>query len=524
MLAPLSTNRNTNSCCDYIRPYIFSVSNTTATTTSTTSTTVITTGDTTGDTATFTTLNVDNINATTITTSSLTTFSVSLSAITNTFSVTSGNDVTFIGTELDNRLFWDSSADTLYIDGHFKVRDCFVYLCANSDENPPGITDANKDSGVLFNWYDDTPGEAKLGFFGFNDDTERFTFIPNVGVTNGVITGITDNYGDLEMRDLYINGIINEIGSQNLHITSVSELYMVSNNNMLIGVTSGNMEIINESGDINIDTKTGDLNISVTGDMISNIYGSYDLLVNGITGDVLSLENTYGTVDILSSAVSDQAIYLNTIYGGIFLDNQSPDRDIEIKTTNNTKFTTSGSTIMNFNDTDGLTVNIAKTDYLKWIPFYNFDAFSGIWINERATPSNPIHYWRKEATAETAIIYTDIDLSSRTTTDKGYQLKSILFAYSISTQTITSITPTITLMEFDSGTPLGGPSLTNISYTDVNLSTGTSINQHYRSVDITTPFYLNSEGILNIELAIQTNTNSVFDFYGIHLIFDNNST
>jgi len=522
MLAPLSTNRNYKDC-SYVRPYIFSVSNTTATTVTGGTGGTGGGGDTTGDIGTFNILNAETINATSVSTSSLTTFSLSLSAITNTFSVTSGNDVTFIGTEIDNRLFWDSSRDTLYIDGEFKVRDCFLYLCNDSSEIPPGPSDADKDAGVLFNWYDDTPGEAKLGFFGFNDDTERFTFIPNVSVSTGVVTGITDAYGDLEMRDLYINGIINEIGSQNLHITSVSELNIISASDMTIDVTSGDLTLRSELGNLYIATGTGDLNLNITGDMISNVYGSYDLLVDGVTGDVLSLENTYGTIDIQSSAVSDQAIYMRTVYGGILLDNQSPDRDIEIKTTNNTTFTTTGSTVMNFNETDGLTVNIAKTDYLRWIPFYNFDAFSGIWTNVRATPSNPIHYWRKDSASETAIIYTDVDLSSRSTIDKGYRLTSILFAYSVSTQAITSITPTITLTEFDSTTPLAGPTLTNIGFTNVNLAAGTTINEHYRSIDITTPFFLNSEGTLNIELAIQTDTNSVFDFYGIHLVFDNNS-
>ena len=60
------------------------------------------------------------------------------------------------------------------IDGDFKTRDPFITLCRESDENDPTITDANKDKGILFHWYDDDASLAKKGFFGFDESTRRF--------------------------------------------------------------------------------------------------------------------------------------------------------------------------------------------------------------------------------------------------------------------------------------------------------------------------------------------------------------
>lgn len=59
-----------------------------------------------------------------------------------------------------------------------------------SGETP--IEDDNKDRGISYNWYSDS---AKLGFFGFDDSTGYFTFIPDATNTNEVISG---NLGDIQ--------------------------------------------------------------------------------------------------------------------------------------------------------------------------------------------------------------------------------------------------------------------------------------------------------------------------------------
>jgi len=517
-LSALSTNRNYVNCCDDIRPFISTVETTTAATTGAIANVAATEIDLEDiDELTLQTLIANEITASTITTFTLTTTNIS------SFTVQTGNDVNFIGSNNDNQFIWDSSRDTLYVDGFLKTRDCLVYLNNAQDESPLDISDANRDAGVAFKWYDDNTSEEKLGYFGFKDNTERFTFIPNVNVNiaDCTVSAITQDNGDFEMRDIYARNIINEDIGRNLGISSVDNINIVADNINL--TTSVDTTILSTAGDVNVVTTAGNLNLDITGNTTIDIKeGVFDILVDGDENDGIIIESTQGTVDILTASTSAQAIYLHTDSGGILIDNDSPDKDTIIQTGNNIQLSTTGTTVALFNETDGLTVNKPKTDYLQWIPYYKFDAFSGFWFSNRSTPSNPLHFWRKEAVAETARIYADFEVSSRTTTDKGYQLTSIFFAYNITGASITSITPTITLKSFNPAVPGEGPTLLNLASTDVNLTAGTAINEHYRSIDITTPFFLNSEGVINVELEIVTGASSVFEFYGCHLKFDRN--
>lgn len=47
-------------------------------------------------------------------------------------------------------------------------------------------SDDNKDRGVSFNWYN---GSAKTGFFGFDDSSGKFIFVPDATITNEVVSG-----------------------------------------------------------------------------------------------------------------------------------------------------------------------------------------------------------------------------------------------------------------------------------------------------------------------------------------------
>ena len=60
--------------------------------------------------------------------------------------------------------------------------------------------DDNKDRGISFKWYDGAP---RTGFFGFDDSTGRFTFVPQATITDEVVSG-TPGYleaGSLELKD-----------------------------------------------------------------------------------------------------------------------------------------------------------------------------------------------------------------------------------------------------------------------------------------------------------------------------------
>ena len=74
-----------------------------------------------------------------------------------------------------------------------------IVILLGGDTAP--VADDNKDRGVKFRWYS---GSAKVGFFGFDDSTGRFTFIPDSTDTSDVFSG---TLGDIDVNNIYINGV-----------------------------------------------------------------------------------------------------------------------------------------------------------------------------------------------------------------------------------------------------------------------------------------------------------------------------
>ncbi len=534
-LSALSTNRSYGNCCDDIRPYIVSVEDTGLVSGGGGGST-ITTEIIIGDIVTVVQLNAQTIITNTLDADSITTTILNVSTITG-FSVPSGDDVTFIGVTDIDKFFWDSSKSTLFIDGDFKTRESFITLSRESDENDPTIIDAGKDHGTLFHWFDDSVSSAKLGFFGHDASIDRFIFNSNIvdPVTDDVIVGVGVSYGDIQAGAFYAEKLINDDTTvASLGISSATDIYMRAEDNIVV-IAEDNLTLqtINTGGDINITTNNGDLNLDITGEMTLDVTnGALDILVNGLSTDTITIENNAGTIDILTvSSIDKEAISLVTQNGGILLDSNSlgitanSASDINMVATDSFNITTGGSALLTFDDTNGLVTNKEKTDYLHWVPYYNFDASVGLWFTNRSVPSNPVHSWIKDAAAETAIIFSDLDISSRTTIDKGQKLNSIFFAYQITGQALTSITAVLTEKTFDPLTPTAGVILTNIPVSDgtFGLSTGTTINNHYVSVDVDTPTYLNNESVLNLELRIVSQAASVVEFYGVHLSFARNN-
>jgi len=64
-------------------------------------------------------------------------------------------------------------------------------------------SDSNTDRGIEFRWYDSA---AKLGFFGFDDNTGYFTFIPDATDSSGVYSG---TQGDIQASNFRGNLITN---------------------------------------------------------------------------------------------------------------------------------------------------------------------------------------------------------------------------------------------------------------------------------------------------------------------------
>lgn len=65
------------------------------------------------------------------------------------------------------------------------IQDPIIVLGSNSGLAAP--SDDNKDRGVQFNWHNGSV--AKSGFFGFDDDTGKFTFVPDAVIAGEVVSG-----------------------------------------------------------------------------------------------------------------------------------------------------------------------------------------------------------------------------------------------------------------------------------------------------------------------------------------------
>jgi hypothetical protein len=72
-------------------------------------------------------------------------------------------------------------------------------------DSAPG-SDDNKDRGIEFRYHDGS--QARLGFFGFDDSTGKFTFIPNATNSSEVFSG---NKGNIDINNIDLAGSIKTV-------------------------------------------------------------------------------------------------------------------------------------------------------------------------------------------------------------------------------------------------------------------------------------------------------------------------
>ena len=194
------------------------------------------------------------------------------------------------------------------------------------------LSDDNKDRGIEFNWYDTATTSAKVGFFGFDDSSGKFTFIPDATNTSEVFSGTAGDavFGDMDLSSATINAIqigisaSNEIDTTagNLVLDSTGGTVEIDDNATISGtlgvtgestlasatvsdLTAGRMVLAGTAGElldspeltytqgvnvISVDI-TGDLdvdNINIDGNTVSasNFNGNLNITANG-TGEVV---------------------------------------------------------------------------------------------------------------------------------------------------------------------------------------------------------------------------------------------
>ena len=170
--------------------------------------------------------------------------------------VTIGNDLT-VTTDLQVNgatVLGNNSSDTVTTTGNMTVGGNLTVNGTQTTLNSTTVTvddpifvvggdtapssDDNLDRGIEFRWHDGS--NAKLGFFGFDDSTGRFTYVPDATDTSGVISGTK---GNIDLGGAYLDNI--QVG-----ITGTNE----------IDTASGNLTLDSAGGTVTVDD-----NLNVTG-------------------------------------------------------------------------------------------------------------------------------------------------------------------------------------------------------------------------------------------------------------------
>lgn len=173
-----------------------------------------------------------------------------------------------------------------------------------------GIDD-NKDRGIEFKW--NNGSTAKVGFFGYDESSGKFTFIPDATNTSEVFTGTKGTIdANIEWADVLskpdptitFNGDVTGSGT----LTDLSSASITLNidkdiNIHFVGDVTGTAVLENlntASVTLTIGPDSVALGTDTTGDYVANIYGTPDqVLVAGNGGEtasvVLSLPQSIGT-------------------------------------------------------------------------------------------------------------------------------------------------------------------------------------------------------------------------------------
>lgn len=160
-------------------------------------------------------------------------------------------------------------------------------------------SDDNKDRGVEFRYHDGT--SAKLGYFGFDDSTGKFTFIPDATNTSEVFTGTK---GSLDVQNIDLAG----------SITSVDGSSPTAGQLLIGNGSNGDMELANLTAGEAITVTDGDGSIQIAvedssatnkgavivegGDSITVTYSSGTATVNADSATT----TTEGVVEIATEA------------------------------------------------------------------------------------------------------------------------------------------------------------------------------------------------------------------------------
>ena len=193
-------------------------------------------------------------------------------ALTTSDNATIGGNLTITGNT--------TIAGNLQVDGSTITFDDPI-LVLSGDTAP--TSNNQKDTGIAFRWYESAgSGSAKIGFFGFDESTMKFTFVPDASISSEVVSGAAGTIvvKDVEAEEIYGHKFIDSQDGQ----------YYVDPNN---GNTS-----IKVAGKIEASTFAGG---AITGDSIVIGSGTGPASVTGNNTIILNSSTLNSSLSILST-------------------------------------------------------------------------------------------------------------------------------------------------------------------------------------------------------------------------------
>jgi hypothetical protein len=175
-------------------------------------------------------------------------------------------------------------------------------------DTAPSVDD-NKDRGIEFRYYN---GSAKVGFFGFDDSTGKFTFIPDATNTEEVFSGTKGTIdANIEWDDVLSkpdptitltgdvsgSGTLTDLGSASISVTVEKDFNLVFTGDVTGSATVSNLGSASISLTVAADSVA--LGADTTGDYVAGVYGTADQVLVSGSGEsasvTLSLPQSIGT-------------------------------------------------------------------------------------------------------------------------------------------------------------------------------------------------------------------------------------
>ena len=228
--------------------------------------------------------------------------------------VTFANDVTITGDLIVNGTTTTVNSTVVTIDDP-------VFTLGG--DTAPG-SDDGKDRGIEFRWHNGST--AKLGFFGFDDSTGKFTFIPDATNTSEVFSGTkgTLDVGTVETSTLFVDSIeVDTTGATSSQVlqfngTKFAPATLSSASSFTTIAVSGQSNVVADSGSdtltfaagtgISLTTNATTDTVTVTNSGVTSILNTdSNISVSGSTGAV-----TLGLPATISSSTTGSAASLTT--------------------------------------------------------------------------------------------------------------------------------------------------------------------------------------------------------------------